>query len=724
MADNQAQSQDAQNADAPPGRAEHALDDLKLSNKNLKTTKKRKTPDSASLKNTKTTVEVKGKAEIFPDKPMPDFDISEDIKAYEARGIKGGRQEMIGIVCAPHLVPRIIAAETYSALLNTNICSLVDHDVVYWPLLKKRRRVFVYRTIPGKRILKDDVPQVLGWKTDQALETIVNPMVNILQDFRDKDFVHGSIRPSNMFVTDGEGKNKGIMTLGDCLTAPVSYTQPVLYEPIHRAMADPIGRGLGTLSSDLYSFGVSLAVILRSNDSLAGMSDEEVIKAKIQQGSYTAVIGKDRFKGAILELLRGILHDDENQRWTVEDVLTWHDGRRLTPKQTKREKKAQRPISFGNRKFSYMSSLSMAMHNDIAGVQKLIETDVLEQWVSRSLEDEEALERIEKAQKSAKEGGVSGERYLRRLSANLSMALDPEAPARYGGISMRAEAFGKALAKAMVQQKDINVFAEMIEHNIMMNWVAMQKSARIDKGALIGKLDSCRNYLRQTKAGFGIERCAYTLCPELHCLSPKLKGYQVVSPEGMLDAFEDMCANGKAPSMFLDRHSIAFLSVKDSQIVDNFLFDLDSSEPYRKISANLKCLAIIKKRGNLGDFPNIASAFLDILPAVYERYHDREVQKQLEKAVRKHASTGDLVKMASVLDNPDLPKKDLNQFRMAMADFKKLQHEEEALGSRMVKKEGFAKETSKQVTAVIACLLSAVVIIITAIAFMSDSSSF
>ena len=62
----------------------------------------------------------------------------------------------------------------------------------------------------------------------------------------------------------------GKIRLGECLSAPSSYRLPALYEPIERALADNGARGAGGYADDMYSFGVSLAVILRSVDPLEG----------------------------------------------------------------------------------------------------------------------------------------------------------------------------------------------------------------------------------------------------------------------------------------------------------------------------------------------------------------------------------------------------------------------------------------------------------------------
>jgi hypothetical protein len=140
--------------------------------------------------------------------------------------------------------------------------------------------------------------------------------------------------------------------VGEMLASPPGYFQPVLYETIERGVASPLGRGQGSFEDEMYSFGVLLAVLVRQHDPMEGLSDEEIILHKIDHGSFASLISKDRLPATILELLRGLLNDDAPQRWTIDDVLVWMDGRRVNPKQGLLvTNKASRPIDFLSQKF-------------------------------------------------------------------------------------------------------------------------------------------------------------------------------------------------------------------------------------------------------------------------------------------------------------------------------------------------------------------------------------
>ena len=655
--------------------------------------------------------------EIYPDARLPDYDMGE-VKAYQAMEKEGRGEKCFALVCEPHLVPRLRAAVVFPSIINASLLSLASHGVAYWPPAKQERCILVYRDAPGKRALADtNGKQAMGWRQELVMNAVVPSLVNVLSDFRNKDFVHGSIRPSNMYMKSSGGVVERIV-LGDCLSTPASYTQPALYEPIVRAMSDPLARGPGTVADDMYAFGVSLSVFLRSNDPCEGMSEEEIIKRKMEVGSYSTITGKDRFKGSILELLRGLLQDDATQRWTIDEVLTWLDGRRLSPKQSVPQKKAQRAISFMGEKYLLMPFLAMDLRKSPGEALKLIESNELQQWVTRSVEDDDAIERVEKAVQSIWEGG-KGAGYEERLLSNVSQALDPDAPVRYKGMNIMGDGVGVMLAEAMVLKKDVRPFVELFLQGIVLNWVTGQRRLNIDTGSLISRFDSCRNYMRQTRIGFGIERCLYVLCPEVQCLSEKLRDYFVRGPDELLQSFEDMCAKGKSPSSFIDRHVAAFLSVKDSKCVDSFLYDLDAPEEYKRVLGNIKCMAAIQKRADIKALPYIAQAFQSMLPAVYERYHDREVREKIRKNIDKFVEEGSLVKMAGLLENMDVMGKDRAAFKAAMLEYRQLTDEARRLEASLENKETFGRATGKEVAAVVSSIIASVVIVFLTIAFLT-----
>ena len=332
--------------------------------------------------------------------------------------------------------------------------------------------------------------------------------------------------------------------LGECLNAPCGYLQPALYETVERASCSPLGKGHASYEDDIYAFGVTLAVLMRETDPLAGLSDDEIIAKKIELGSYVAITGKERFSGALLECLRGLLNDDCRQRWTIDDLVTWMEGRRVHPRPGANTRlKASRPLEFNKEKYLLPQLLAIDLPKYPKETARIVDNNDLAQWLSRSLQDKSMEGRVDAAIKQALVEGNSGF-YSDRLACYLLLALTPSMPMIFRGLSFTPQAFGQMLVEACLHKKDLNPYVEIIQNQMALFWMNVQDVPSSDTSEVISKFDVCRAFLRHAVAGYGIERCIYFLSPESQCLSEKLKKFYVRTAEDLLTAFEEIAAGG------------------------------------------------------------------------------------------------------------------------------------------------------------------------------------
>ncbi len=644
---------------------------------------------------------------IQPSKRLPQYDQG-PVKAYAAEGTDKAPSRLIAYICEDHLTPRTIKASNLASIPNPSLARLIATGVTEWPLAGKEKYCFIYENNFGNPIMKDDTQGALGIKADVVLNSVIRPLVSVLSDMRDRDVVHGNIRLSNIY--DGGSKSLERVVLGDCLTTPPSYNQPVLYEPIDRAMCNPIGRGLGTQQDDLYSLGVCLALMMRHSDPTVGMSDEEIIEAKMEEGSYAFLLANDRLSGAILELMRGLLYDDENQRWNIDEVLQWLDGRRLSPKQTARRPKAARPLIFNGEKYTRPELIARDLNKNVSEARQIVENGEMEQWLSRALEDKLCTARYEKALKMAGEDG-KGANYTEQLVTRVSMALNPDGPIRYKSISVMPEGIGSAVSEAYMIKRDVQIYHDFFMHYFITQWIDVQATTIPDVGSLISKFDGARAFLRHKGIGMGLEKCIYALNPEVHCLSEKLKKYHVRSPEDMMHAFEKLSRASDRPFMFLDRHSTAFISVKDRKNIDPYLHDLNMPETWRKVLAETKILASIQKRSQMDRFPGIASWVVDNMESMYDRFHDRELRADLKKKAQKAIEGGDLAKIVYLFDNPTVFNEDNAAFRKSMRTYYDLEQESVDIEKSLLNEGKHGREAGHQVAALVSAGLSVLIIL-------------
>jgi serine/threonine protein kinase len=624
---------------------------------------------------------------------------------YKDKSVQGN---YYAVICDKTLVPRARIGPAFANIINTSLVRLVASGKLYWPPLDAERYCFVFENRLGKPLTNSDKEKGLGLNQETVMNAVIRPLTGVLQDLRDADIAHGGIRPANIY--DGGKSPIERVLLGECLSVPPSYCQPVVFEPIERALCDPVARGFPRFEDDMYAFGVTIAVLMRGHDPLEGMTDDEIISQKMQLGSYAAITGKDRFTGPILELLRGLVCDDRSQRWTIDDLTSWLDGQRLSPKQNVKKIKAARPMHFNNKRYFQPSLLAMDLNKNQAEAMQLIDGGNLEQWIDRSLEDGLSLTRFFSAMDSSQEFG-RGTGYWDRVIGRVMIALDPSFPIVTKGHKMHPEGIPYALAKAFADKTDLLPFQDIIMQKTVMFWLNCQHDGRVDYGTLMNKFDGCRSFLRQNTVGYGIERCLYFLNPEAPCLSENLKDYYIRNPEDFMYALEDLSSKKKRPDMFLDRHSVAFLSVKERQVVDPYLIELNSQDLYIKILGNIKCLATIQKRSKMESFPGIARWIDDMLGPVYDRYHDRDLRKKIQERVQKLADSGDLIKIAGVLDNPETVRRDFIAFKKAMKNYHDLNEEYLMLEKRLDKPEKFGKKIGHEASAVFSSILASIFIL-------------
>lgn len=658
---------------------------------------------------------------IHPDKRLMQLDQG-PVFAYAASGMSDVSQVThFAMICDPSLTPRSQFAGAYASINNPCLVKLVASGTVYWPPAKGERYTFIYEMPVGRPLCAEGQYAGLGMRPDTVLGIVLSSICPVLLDLRDTYVVHGNIRPSTVYGV-GSGPIERLV-FGECLSVPSSMTQKAMFEPVERAMAMPLGRGMATPENDIYAVGALLAIMLRTRDPMEGMTDEQMVQHKLEVGSLAAFTGKDRISGNMIELLRGLLNEDAKQRWTVDNIRSWMDGQHISPKQGFKRAKAARPLAFENERYFRPDLLARDLNKNQAEAAQLVETRALEQWISRSLEDPAILKRLESAIDSTEQLG-RGPGYWDRLLCRVSIALDPTAPIRYKGLSLFPDAFGPALTNAMVARTDLQPYIDLINQQTIAFWASSQPNAESESAMNVSRFENCRAFLRQNNIAYGIERCLYLLNPDCPCLSEKLRGYYVSSPEGMMRAFERIATQPGRPELFFDRHAVAFLSVKEGKNVDSFLVELNSSEPSRKILGNIKVLATIQQRSRMEKFPGICKWISEILAPVYERIHDRELRHSMKAKIEKLVETGDITRIAGILGNPQTSSYDNEAYNQARIEYYNLNIEYAALEKKMKNPAIFARGIGRDVAALMSCVLSGLAILFFIFKIFSKGSIF
>lgn len=651
---------------------------------------------------------LKGEIKIFPDKPMPQYDRGV-IRAFEAVG--GGGVPAFALLCQKNVVPQSEIVHKYAGIVTSHLPKLLGCGVVEWSVDKKEYFVFVYENKLGSPITEGKNPAALGLKPDLVIATIFRNLLEVIRAMRDKGIAHGNICVQNLY--DGGTPNFESTILGEMLSAPSGFNQPILYETISRSLCLPLGKGAAELSDDIYALGITLATLIRTQDPAEGMHPEEIIINKMEQGSFNFIVGKSRFPAPILEFLRGTLNDDEHLRWTFDDIMTWAEGQRVSAKQATGAVtlKASRPIDFLRKKFLKPQVLAVNLGKEPVQVVSMIENGELSLWINRSLQDKELEKRYDEALTDARID-VGSTNFPDRLSTFMAIALAPGAPVLYKDIKFLPVGFGALIADAAATKKDIGPFIDMLQTSIIMFWSKCSLSQSAGVGEAINKISTCRTFLMQSIIGSGLERCIYYLSPMAPCFSEKLEGFYVRSSEDFLNALEKISERRNRPEWFLDRHIVAFLSVRDKSIIEPFLPDIASTEVHRQRQGAIKMMAAIQARDKMRDLPGISAWVSGMLEAPINRFHDREKRKKIREQLERLKDKGDLKKIAAFFDNYEDIQNDAKSFSDMMKYYQALKNEHAILEDQLLNNKNFGIEAGRQTAAFVSGIISAAVVVL------------
>lgn len=636
--------------------------------------------------------------EINPAKPLPHLS-SFGAEAFEAQD-RRAVGEQYALLCGRSYIPRTTQTASYKNLKNPHLVRLLDAGIVQWAPENRQRFALVFDRPAGRKILQSPEAAPLRIAEDRLSAAILQPALSVLMDFVNVDMVHGAINLENMFLTGAEGSET--LMLGECISSAPSARQHAIYETIERGMAQPMGRGPGTIKDDLYAFGVCVAMMIRGENLMHGKTEKQILQEKLEYGSYGLIVGRDRLPAGISEFLRGVLNDDEQQRWGIDDAMKWLEGRRLSPKQPRMPLKAARPFIFQERKYWDLRSIAMAFANNINEAGSAIEKDQFDLWIKRNFEDKQLEGRLEKVWEREKAAGRE------KLVSSVSMVLDPHAPVRYKRLSVLPMGYGSALAEAMAKEQDIQIYAELILQQILNFWINMRFEEIPDASNMIANFEKCRNFLTQKMPGYGIERVVYMLNKEAFCMSPLLKDFIVVSVGGLVLALEALARRGEKTDKVFDRHMIAFISVREPKMIDPNLGHLISHDRANQLLGITRTLAAIQKRFATGPLPALSAMLVSMMEPAFNRFVDRDLRQELVKRMDKHKDSGNLALILELIDDPRILNDDINRYMQARAEFASLTQERLNMAAALKGRKDFGYATGRQVAMAVSSILGAI----------------
>ncbi len=657
-------------------------------------------------------ITAKNRYDVHPDSPLAALD-SPPAVAFKATHRRDSGRQLCAYICDPKAPPRLQIISSLHRIDHPSLLRVVDWDVIDWPPEDRRCPVVISERPPGPRVF-DSLQATRQPMTEEAvMRLFIKPVAEVLTEMHELGLYHRKIRPDNLFFTD---EDETEIVLGECYTTPPGQVQPAVFETMACGLANPAGRGEGGAENDLYALGVTALSLLFGHVPLAELDDDSVMRQRLTLGSYAAAVRGQRVSLSMMEALRGLMNDDPQERWTMESLELWLNGRRLSPKQQMMPTKATRAFPFAGGDYHMARELAFAMHRNWDAAAEPIRDGSLDTWLRRGLSDEHRIEAVNEAKAGMGEGGAN---ETDRLIARVIIALDPDGPIRLRDFSATIEGVGPLIAAHLHESGTRQSFANVIDMGLGQFWLEQQRKIDPHQIRYLTRLDKSKAMLNQQGLGFGIERVAYELNSGLPCLSPMFERDYVPAVEFVLPALERMLANAEGDEersgRLIDNHLAAFVATNAKRVGGNELRDLDRDmvTPDARL-AQIRVLAALQESANRNtEFKTLSAEAARILEPAIERFQSRERQRRIRDKLRRAGDTGRLQAVLDIVDDNRELRDDQTQFDRAKADYAQSVRETIVVKRDMKNRKALAEEVGGQMSSVLSALGATVTAIVT-----------
>ena len=647
---------------------------------------------------------------IDPNAPLAEFTTA-SAQAFATVDLRYPSRQLFALVCAPDLPMRRAARERCAQTALPGLMQITDHGIIDWPSLNRRCEAIIYPRPQGGALGASYGHSGRSVSEHAISRRIVPPIAKAFRALDSLAVAHRAIRLDNMFFVDN---SRIELVLGDCMAAPAGFNQPVLFEPIERALASRGGRGEGSATDDLYALGVCLAILLIGDNPVAGLSDERLLMARMERGSYSVLCERQRIPLAMIEPLRGLLCDDAQNRWDLDELDHWLKGQRLSRSRPSTPLRPSAAFLFGGHQHWSLRTLARSFSMDVPSAATITREGHLENWLRlRAKADALANAVVHEVALTTGRKGASGSDDA--LVARVAMVLDPGAPVSYRALRFMPDGLGPALALAWLKDGDAQSAGEVLALDLAGQWLAARAKAAPEFGVLRKDYARLCTLVDNRAPGYGLERCLYETNSGLPCQSPLVKNAHVVSLEMLLPALEEAAASADRDRIPMDRHLAAFVATCWEQGAQPYLAALADPRPENVIVGTIGMFAALQRRYALAPLPQLSLWIGGMLNVVVASYHDRTTRAKLERDVQSICREGRFPELHSLVADVDRRDADARGFAASVAEFAASATEIKALEANDAETDARIREGGQRFAAMLSvlgsCLAASIVVV-------------
>ena len=639
---------------------------------------------------------------IYPSMALPELN-SPQAMAYAAEDRREPGRQLFALICKPGLPIRTRLMKELKDQGVNGLLPLADYGAILWPPIEQTTIGIIFERPLGGRFLDsfgDRPPRVNEYELGRL---ILEPVAQAITELAATNFAHRALRLDNLFFMD---KEKRVLVAGECLSSPPGFDQPAIYEPLDRAYAMPSGRGHGMSYDDMYALGIMTVFVLLGYNPIARLGDDEMLSAKAEFGTYQCMCGNERIPMALIEPIRGLLSDEQFERWNAEALDQWLNGQKKTPMQRQPATKPKSALKFGGRDHRTTRSIAHAFSKNIAEAAKVVKNGKIEQWLRSSLGATELADSITTllAMNKAHEGALDGADEV--LICKAGILLDPHAPIRYKNFSFLPDGFGVAMAVEYLRRGNFQIPGEILARDLLSFWIAAQHSRTPDLTSQERTFQALRGFAKVGEMGYGMERCLYELNRSLPCQSPLLHTTYVDHIDDFLGAIDQVADHTDTHSRPMDRHIAAFIATHFKYDLAPHLKALSDSKEETSLIGLLSLYALMQWRMKVPTLYGLSSWLGGLLSPAIGTYHSRTTRRKIEQEIPALVRQGSLPELFDLIDNAERRHVDSTDFEEAQIAFAHAEAEIDTTAGEGVDQKKNALQVGERVTAMIALTFS------------------
>jgi len=661
---------------------------------------------------------IKGQYLVDENTPLNELSLP-SAKAYEASDARNTERQCFALVCTPGLPVRLNHAPDLISMNHIGVMELLTWDVVFWPQLKQKTIVLIYERPMGGSVIEAIKRGEFNLREEDFQSIIIDPIFRAIEHLDSINITHREIRAENLYFMDTQHQE---VVLGDCLSCPPGFDQPIIYEPLHRSMASASGRGNGDLNDDLYALGVTLIILVLGEKIQEYETLEELFTAKVDDGTYAALCGNRRIFSSIQEPIRGLVIDDLSERWGFEEMTQWLNGKKQNSKKHIPVRKTTRPYYFMDKSYQSPRVLAHAFTKNVKEAAIAIKGEELEKWIRKSLRESELAKNINAIAVAAAAQENDVRNSDDHVVTKATILMDPLGPIRYKGLAFMPDGFGATLAIELLRRNTMQTAAEVLRYNLPNIWYrAPSKEAR-DSYSLRFQTTfrEMSGFLQNVGPGYGIERCLYQLNSSLPCQSSLIAENCVVSIQELLPALDKIAGDIDQTLRPIDRHITAFIAARLGSSIETELSALSEHKDSSFLIGMLRILAILQsKNSNSQPLYSLTNWVGSMLEPVIRTYFNLFTRKKIEKEIPLVVRQGNLLALLDLVNNTQMRDQDTEDFDNACLEYNTIEKQIQDIKSGDLSSPEAAIEQGQKFSALMSL---AILMIFITILFLSEFS--